>query len=116
MGIPAAGSTHDHAPAAARRRNHCKSPGPLRIARPGRLIGIVATVGLLFALSQSGRLQRLSRGGAWMGAAAALALAGIGIALVPQRALPPPAVQGAETWSEARVASYTQQGKPVFVY
>jgi thiol:disulfide interchange protein len=47
----------------------------------------------------------------------ALALVAVGVALVPQRgALAGTAVAGAEPWSEARVASDLQQGKPVFVY
>jgi DsbC/DsbD-like thiol-disulfide interchange protein/cytochrome c biogenesis protein CcdA len=82
----------------------------------GLLIGAVVSVGLLVALYLSGRLQRQGKGGAWGGAVAALALVAVGIALVPQRGTSTQAIAGAEPWSEARVASYMQQGKPVFVY
>lgn len=82
----------------------------------GLLIGIGFTVGMLFALFEAGRLQRTGKGGAWGGAVAALALVAVAIALVPERSASTRVEAGAETWSEARVASYVQQGKPVFAY
>lgn len=82
----------------------------------GLLIGTVGTIGLLFALFEVGRLQRSGRGGTWGGGIAALALVVIGIALVPDRTASIHAVHGAEQWSEARVATYVSQRKPVFVY
>jgi thiol:disulfide interchange protein len=79
------------------------------------LIGGVVSFGLLFAAYEAGRLQRRGKGGAWGGAVAALALAVAAIAIVPQRTTSH-AVAGAEPWSEARVARYLAQGKPVFAY
>jgi thiol:disulfide interchange protein len=80
------------------------------------IIGVAISLGLLFAAYEAGRLQRRGKSGAWGGAVAALGLVGAGIWLVPQRAEGPHAVVGAETWSEARVASDLKQGKPIFVY
>ena len=80
------------------------------------LIGVVVSLGLLFAAYEAGRLQRKGKGGAWGGAVAAMVLAIAGIYLIPQRSTVPQAIAGAERWSEARVASYVAQNKPVFVY
>ena len=82
----------------------------------GLLIGAVVSIGLLLAAFAAGRLQRRGKSGAWGGVLAALALVAVGIALVPQRTTSSHAVAGAEPWSETRVASLTQQGRPVFVY
>jgi DsbC/DsbD-like thiol-disulfide interchange protein/cytochrome c biogenesis protein CcdA len=82
----------------------------------GLVVAIVVTIGLSFALFESGRLQRKGTGGAWGGALAALALCVIGIALVPQRLATTEAISGAEPWSESRVAGYVTERKPVFVY
>src|SRR5438270_2450698 len=80
------------------------------------VIGLAASIGLLFAAFEAGRLQRRGKAGAWGGAVAAVALAAAAIALVPQRTSSSHAVAGAELWSEARVASYVQQRRPLFVY
>jgi thiol:disulfide interchange protein len=80
------------------------------------LVGAVVSCGLLFAAYETGRLQRKGKGGAWGGAVAALALAGAGIWLMPERGTAIQVIPGAEPWSEARVASYVREGKPVFVY
>ena len=80
------------------------------------LIGAALSIGVLFAAFEAGRLQRRGKAGAWGGAVAALALVAVGIAQVPQRTVSSHAVAGADAWSEARVASLTEQGKPVFVY
>jgi thiol:disulfide interchange protein len=82
----------------------------------GLLIGAVVSIGLLLAAFAAGRLQRRGKPGAWGGVLAALALVAVGIALVPQRTTSSHAVAGAEPWSEARVATLAQQGRPVFVY
>jgi DsbC/DsbD-like thiol-disulfide interchange protein/cytochrome c biogenesis protein CcdA len=82
----------------------------------GLLTGAVVSIGLLLAAFAAGRLQRRGKSGAWGGVLAALALVAVGIALVPQRTNSSHAVAGAEPWSEARVATLTQQGRPVFVY
>jgi thiol:disulfide interchange protein len=82
----------------------------------GLLLGTLLALGVLVALFIAGRLQRHGRSGAWAGAVLALALVAVGIALVPQRSAASQAIAGAEPWSEARVASYVQQGRPVFVF
>jgi DsbC/DsbD-like thiol-disulfide interchange protein/cytochrome c biogenesis protein CcdA len=84
--------------------------------RAALLIGIAISIGLLFAAFEAGRLQRRNKRGAWGGALAALSLGVAGIALMPERAHSMHQLRGADAWSEARVASYVQQGKPVFVY
>jgi thiol:disulfide interchange protein len=84
--------------------------------RGALLIGIAISIGLLFAAFEAGRLQRRGKHGAWGGGLAAVALVVAGIALMPQRASTEHHVAGAEQWSEARVASYVRQGRPVFVY
>src|SRR6185369_2644306 len=80
------------------------------------LIGAVVSIGLLFAAFEAGRLQRKGKGGAWGSAIAALALVVAGIYLIPQRSTAPQAIAGAGRWSEAQVASYAAENKPVFVY
>ena len=80
------------------------------------VIGLVVSLGLLFAAFEAGRIQRHGKRGAWGGAVAALALALVGIALVPQRSSSSHAVAGSEAWSEARVASNVQARRPMFVY
>jgi DsbC/DsbD-like thiol-disulfide interchange protein/cytochrome c biogenesis protein CcdA len=82
----------------------------------GLVIGAALSIGVLFASFESGRLQRRGKGGAWGGAVAALVLLAVGISLMPQRNIPALAVPGAGPWSEQRVATYLQQGRPVFVY
>jgi DsbC/DsbD-like thiol-disulfide interchange protein/cytochrome c biogenesis protein CcdA len=82
----------------------------------GLLIGAAISLGLLFAAYEAGKLQRHGKGGAWGGALAAVALAAVGISLIPQRAAVTQEVAGAQVWSEAKTASYLAQGRPVFVY
>ena len=84
--------------------------------REALLIGLALSLGLVFAAYEAGRLQRRGKRGAWGSALAGLALVIAGIALMPRRADSTHQVAGAEKWSEARVASYVQQGHPVFVY
>ena len=80
------------------------------------LIGVAISMGVLFAAYEAGRLQRRNKNGSWGGAVAAVALAVGGIWLMPDHASSTQQLAGAETWSEARVASDLQQGHPVFVY
>jgi DsbC/DsbD-like thiol-disulfide interchange protein/cytochrome c biogenesis protein CcdA len=82
----------------------------------GLLTGAIVSIGLLFAAFEAGRLQRRGKPGAWGGAVAGVLLLAAGIAIVPQRSASLQAIAGAEPWSEARLASAVQQGKPVFVY
>ena len=82
----------------------------------GLLIGTVLSLALLFAAFESGRLQRKGKSGAWGGAVAAVLLVTAGVALMPRHDSLAQAVEGAEPWSEARVASYAAQRKSMFVY
>jgi len=70
----------------------------------------------LVAAYEAGKLQRQGEGGAWGGALAGLALAAIGIIMIPQRAEVTQSVANAQVWSEAKAASDVAQGRPVFVY
>lgn len=80
------------------------------------LIGAAISMGVLFAAYEAGRLQRRNKSGAWGGAVAAAALAIAGIWLMPANSSSTHELADGENWSEARAASYVQQGKPVFVY
>ena len=80
------------------------------------MIGVIVSVGLLFAAYEAGRLQRRGKAGAWGGAVAAVGLVAAGIAFVPQRTAAPHAIAGAVPWSETRVAADIQHRRPVFVY
>jgi DsbC/DsbD-like thiol-disulfide interchange protein/cytochrome c biogenesis protein CcdA len=84
--------------------------------RPGLVVGVALGIGLLVILWLFGSLQRRGRPAAWPTAIAVAALVAAGTALVPRAGLPPPAIAGAEAWSEPRVAAYLREGKPVFVY
>jgi DsbC/DsbD-like thiol-disulfide interchange protein/cytochrome c biogenesis protein CcdA len=84
--------------------------------RSALLIGLGLTLGVLLASFEAGRLQRRGKPGAWGGALAALLLVGAGVAVMPRHGTAVQRVAGAEPWSEARVASYTQQRRPMFVY
>ena len=79
--------------------------------------------GLFFAgfvfvwLNLIGWMQRNHKAGSWLVLLLAIGTVVAGIAAAPARTdnrLGP--ITGAETWSEARVASYVAQGHPVFVY
>jgi DsbC/DsbD-like thiol-disulfide interchange protein/cytochrome c biogenesis protein CcdA len=81
------------------------------------LDGIIAATGLTGALLCFSRPERMQKAFGWLAIAVLLAF------LVPEMrtAARQPALRsslpaGAEQWSEARVASYLQQGRPVFVY
>jgi DsbC/DsbD-like thiol-disulfide interchange protein/cytochrome c biogenesis protein CcdA len=81
------------------------------------LIGCAGIAAILILLTGYRAAQRAGRR-----AGAALALAAVLAFVALSRALPQPSVvearapAGAEQWSEARVASYVRQNKPVFVY
>jgi DsbC/DsbD-like thiol-disulfide interchange protein/cytochrome c biogenesis protein CcdA len=78
-------------------------------------LGIAATIGLTLLLFGAGQRQRDGNRILWA-LPVAIALAAIVIVAVPQPSRSTARVTGAEPWSEARVASYVQQGHPVFVY
>ena len=80
------------------------------------MIGVIVSIGLLFAAYEAGRLQRRGKAGAWGGAIAAVGLAAAAIAFVPQRTAAPHAIAGAVPWSDARVAADIEKRRPAFVY
>jgi DsbC/DsbD-like thiol-disulfide interchange protein/cytochrome c biogenesis protein CcdA len=83
----------------------------------GLALGLMASAALAMVLALAGRGQRLGRRGLWVSVIASLAILAAGIALVPRgTSAAAQAPVGAEPWSEARVANYVQQGRPVFVY
>jgi thiol:disulfide interchange protein len=84
--------------------------------RDALLIGLAISIGLLFAAFEAGRLQRRGKAGSWGAALAGVVLVVAAIALVPQRGTATRTVTGAEPWSEAKAATYVEQGKPLFVY
>ena len=83
--------------------------------------GLIAAVAwsalLLLLLAAFGFAQRKGRGLGLAAVAVSAVVAISAIAMVPKPvSLTPHSASGAEAWSDARVASAVQQGKPVFVY
>jgi thiol:disulfide interchange protein len=78
-------------------------------------VGVAAMVALLLLLFRAGQRQR-SGHGALSALPAALAFAVLAVVAVPPPSHVVARTSGAEPWSEARVASYVRQGRPVFVY
>ena len=79
--------------------------------------GIFAAAALLICIYFAGSMQRRGRPQARVAAMLAFVVVVAGVVRVP--ASPTAhisATAGAETWSEAKAASYLQQGRPVFVY
>ena len=84
---------------------------------PALLFGIFAGAALVACLYFAGRIQRAGRPQAVFVALLALVVVIAAVARVPAPAIARvSAVAGAEQWSEAHMASYVAQGKPVFVY
>lgn len=82
----------------------------------GLLLGVAAVVGLLLLLFGAGQRQRSGDRIYWM-LPAALAIALLLFLVVPRSTIDGPRERaGADTWSEARLASAVQHEKPVFVY
>jgi thiol:disulfide interchange protein len=82
----------------------------------GLLVGIFVAACLLLLLFMTGVLQRNRGRSAALGALAALAVAIVGSAVAPLPSSTTERVEGAESWSEARLTSYLEQERPVFVY
>ena len=82
----------------------------------GLLIGAMFGIVLLVLLFIAGLVQRRRSAFAWVGAIAAIGVVGIALAAAPSGSRIVAHVEGAEPWSEAKVASYVAQKKPVFVY
>lgn len=80
------------------------------------IIGAAAAIGLLLLMFGAGQRQRDGRRAAWA-LPAALVMAALVLILVPPASgVSNAAPAGAESWSEARVASYSAKHEPVFVY
>jgi DsbC/DsbD-like thiol-disulfide interchange protein/cytochrome c biogenesis protein CcdA len=82
----------------------------------GLWLGIAASVGVILLLFGAGQQQKSGHRVLWA-VPATIALASLLIVVVPHASSPVVrGISSAEPWSEARVASYAGQGKPVFVY
>lgn len=84
----------------------------------GMTIGLAATLLAAFGLWWTGRRQLAGRGGAWLPALPAIALACVAVLLVRPAASAPAtaALAGAEPFSETRLATLRAEGRPVFAY
>jgi thiol:disulfide interchange protein len=82
----------------------------------GLFIGAMFAMALVCFLLVAGLLQRRGSALAWLGALAAVAVVGIASAAAPHGSAAAVRVEGAEPWSDALLASYVGEGKPVFVY
>src|SRR6185503_17804582 len=84
---------------------------------PALLVGAAALAVLVLLLFWTGRLQRNGAAVGWVAFAAALVVAAGAAAMVPRQPQAATRVPlGAEAWSEAAVAKYRAEGKPMFVY
>ena len=83
----------------------------------GLVVAVVAVAALLALLIWYGFAQRREAKDALVILPLAIAVIGLAVWHVPPiRAASGHAIQGAEQWSEARVASYAREGRSVFVY
>ena len=83
----------------------------------GLVVALIAAAALLALLIWYGFARRREAKDALVILPLAIAVIGVAVWQVPpSRSAPARAIQGAEPWSEARVASHVAQGKPVFVY
>jgi DsbC/DsbD-like thiol-disulfide interchange protein/cytochrome c biogenesis protein CcdA len=82
----------------------------------GLFVGAAASIGLLFAAFEAGRLQRRGKGGSWGSAIAGIVVLVAAIAMVPQRSSSAHGVAGVRPWNEAAVAQARASGRPAFVY
>ncbi|MGI8611350.1 MAG: protein-disulfide reductase DsbD family protein [Sphingomicrobium sp.] len=81
------------------------------------LVGLAVAVVLALALAWVGSRQRAGRAVGLVALPVLVALAAIAVWWLPERPIASArAPQGAEPWSEARVARHLEQGRPVFVY
>jgi len=81
------------------------------------LAGLVAAALLVLLLLWVGRTQRSGRSMGWAALAAGLILSGVAVTQVPRQPQAAARVPlGAEAWSEATLAKYRAEGRPVFVY
>ncbi len=88
-----------------------RQAGPVALAA-----GIVSVAGLSLLLIWAGSRQRMGAPAGWAALAVALVLTGTAAAFVPRQPIATSRVPiGAEAWSEAAVAKYRAEGRPVFV-
>jgi thiol:disulfide interchange protein len=80
-------------------------------------IGIASTIIFVLALGGAGLMQRKGKQTGYLATLAAVLVAGIGVAFMPERqATTSQAVVGAEPWSREAVAMDLKNGQPLFVY
>jgi DsbC/DsbD-like thiol-disulfide interchange protein/cytochrome c biogenesis protein CcdA len=83
----------------------------------GLVVALVAVAVLTALLIWYGFAQRREARDGWVILPLSVLVVGLAMWQVPPRTnAPAHAIEGAETWSEARVASYVAHGRPVFVY
>ena len=82
---------------------------------PALLLALIALAGLALVLLWAGWRQRRGEPSGLIGLVAAVAIVAAAATLVPQRG-PVRVPEGAESWSEARVAALLAKKHPVFVY
>ncbi|HEV8406936.1 MAG TPA: protein-disulfide reductase DsbD domain-containing protein [Sphingomicrobium sp.] len=82
----------------------------------GLVMGAMFGVALVIFLFVTGLIQRRGSAFAWLGALAAFATVGIASVAAPSGSKIVARTEGAEPWSEAKVASYVAEKKPIFVY
>jgi thiol:disulfide interchange protein len=81
------------------------------------LIGLAAVLALAALLLWTGRQQRQGKHVGWAALAISAVLVAASATQVPRQQNSASRVPlGAEAWSEATVAAYREQGRPVFVY
>jgi thiol:disulfide interchange protein len=89
-----------------------RQAGPVALAA-----GFVAVAVLSLLLIWTGSRQRKGAPAGWAALAVALVLTGAAAAFVPRQQIATSRVPiGSEAWSEAAVAKYRAEGRPVFVY
>jgi DsbC/DsbD-like thiol-disulfide interchange protein/cytochrome c biogenesis protein CcdA len=84
---------------------------------PAFLFGLFAAAALAICLFFAGRMQSLGRPQARLAIILGLVVVVAAVARVPTSSTGRPAsIEGADPWSEARVAAHLKQGHPVFLY
>jgi DsbC/DsbD-like thiol-disulfide interchange protein/cytochrome c biogenesis protein CcdA len=80
------------------------------------LVALAALAGLVLLLTWAGWRQRKGEPNGLVALIAAVAIVGAAAVLVPQHGTSARAPEGAEPWSEARVAAHLSKGHSVFAY
>lgn len=82
----------------------------------GLVMGVVFGLALIVFLCLVGLAQRRGSAFSWLAVVAALATAGVAWGTAPNGSNVVAHVEGAEPWSEALLANYVRERRPVFVY